>query len=323
MKRISIFLIFISIAIISIVVNGIIHEAGHGLFVLLFGGEINYIQPLIFMGSPHISYSDLSMFGYWELALVILGGALIPVVIGFLGILMVPIRNFKPVFGISLAVLIFSFVSQALAWIFLPVLYFFRGGFQGDDVVAFIQHTGFHPFAVSFFALFVFFLIVVLFFRRISFLALAKTLRTEETFASKSNRGKFPNQISFGIWVFLLLAISAFSIANIGPIEPSGVTVSYSAETMDGGVGLEKLSLEVGEIKNLSFRYNFQVERGNFSLVLVTPRGETIKEESHSGFNMKIRSSYIEVPIYGPGEWVLELRGIAENLEFELSYFVE
>lgn len=323
MKKIRIFLTFISITIISIVVNGIIHEAGHGLFVLLFGGEINYIQPLIFLGSPHISYSDLSVLGFWERALVIIGGTLLPVKLGLLGILMVPIRNFKPVVGISLAVLIFSFASQTLAWIFLPVLYFFRGGFQGDDVVAFIQHTGFHPFWVSFFAFLIFSLIFILFFRRIPFFVLAKRLRTGEDVKWKPYRGEFPGNFSFAIWVFLLLAITSFSLAQMNTIGLAENRVSFYIETMDREVILEKIVLEDDETKTLIFNYFFQAERAKFNLVLINPKEEMVREESHAGFNMKIRSGNIEVPIYGPGEWIFKISGSAENLEFDLSYFIE
>lgn len=320
MSKIQILLILIPITFIAVLVNGIVHEAGHGLFALLFGGEINYIQPFIFLGNPHISYSDLSMLSFWERALVIAGGALLPIIVGILGIFMVPLSKLGSPFGFSLAAIIFSFLCQALAWILLPFIYLIRGGFQGDDVIAFIEHTGIHPMLVSISSLFIFSFCAWIFFRKTRFFNLARALHGKKPPNPKSYRGNFANNLSFGAWVILIVAISGFSVAHMSPVNEASIDITFSARNLDTVIILESFILEEGEEKILVFSYNFQVERGNFSLAVVNPEGEVIKDNSHTGFNMRIGSDRKEFKLYGPGEWKIEFRGVAEEIKFELSY---
>ncbi len=323
MPKLQLFLILILIIFFAVLINGVVHEAGHGLFALLFGGEINYIQPFFFLGNPHISYSDLSMLGFWERALVIAGGALLPIMLGILGIFMVPMRKLSPGVGFSFAAIIFSFLCQALAWIVIPVFYLFRGGFQGDDVIAFIEHTGAHPILVSISALLVFSFCAWIFFRNTGFFNLARALHGKETPNTKIYRRNFLNNLSLGAWVFLIIVLSVFSVAHMAPVDERGIDVSFSAQTLDAVVILESFVLEEEEKKTLVFNYYFQVERGNFSLAVVDPGGEVIKDESYTGYNMRIRSNPLELKLYGPGEWKIEFRGTAEEIKFELSYWIK
>jgi|GEM_PF-1962393 len=323
MNKFKIFLILVPVIFLVIVLNGIIHEAGHGLFAILFGGEINYIQPFIFLGNPHVSYSDLSMIGFWERALVIAGGALLPIIVGILGTFLIPFSRLSPAVAFSFAAAIFSFLCQALTWIFLPVIYLIRGGFQGDDVITFIEHTEAHPLLVSMSALFIFLFGAWIFFRKTGFFNLSRALHGKETSNPKNYRRKIRDNLSLGAWVFLIIALSGFSVAHMAPFDEAGIDISFSAQTLDALVILESFVLEEGEEKTLVFSYFFQVDRGNFILAVIDPGGEVIKGESYTGYNMRIRSDPVEVKLYGPGEYKIEFRGTAEGINFELTYQIK
>lgn len=130
----------------------IIHEGGHVLAALLFGGKITSFNINIL--NPGMSYSgNFSGLGY---SIIHLSGFGLPFILWFIFISLIPgetdnlIIEYLKVYS---AVIIFTIIPG----IIIPILDLFGNAPQGDDITKFLNRSGFNSFAVSlvFLALFI------------------------------------------------------------------------------------------------------------------------------------------------------------------------
>ncbi len=122
-----------------------LHEGGHALAGLLYGGSIEKFV-LGLNAHVRISGADFTPFGA---ALFHVAGALLPLttLVIILGIYNPGHKNtyyhfFHGLFG-------FGIVGSLLAWIVIPVMAVFSEPPAGDDVTKFLQTTGIHPLMVT------------------------------------------------------------------------------------------------------------------------------------------------------------------------------
>jgi len=128
------------------VLNAAIHEAGHAVAVILAGGKVEVLQPWFFLGRVHCQHTEVPS-GAWR-AFVAMSGMLLCVIVGIIGSIVVALGGVNKPFG-KIGVLFFvPLLSQSLAWVILPLLIMLGLNEPKDDVVTFIYHSGWSPFAV-------------------------------------------------------------------------------------------------------------------------------------------------------------------------------
>ena len=146
-KRIWILLLIICIAgTLGWVLSGIIHEFGHALAVLSFGGVITELQPFVLSGAPHVAYAG--SFPAFQRAIFSAAGASTTYLIGVIILVLFPFKRTSP--GVSLAVTFgfVPFLSQSISYMILPILYLLNVPVR-DDVINFLKFSHLNPLWVS------------------------------------------------------------------------------------------------------------------------------------------------------------------------------
>jgi len=128
------------------VLSGIIHEFGHALAVLSFGGTVTELQPFVFSGAPHVAYAG--SFTVFQRAIFSAAGASTAYLVGAIVLLLVPFKRTSP--GVSLGVTfgIVPFLGQSISYMILPILYLLNVSVQ-DDVINFLAFSQLNPMWVS------------------------------------------------------------------------------------------------------------------------------------------------------------------------------
>lgn len=124
----------------------LVHEGGHALMVLLFGGTVIEFQVNFFTHSPHVSYVGIS--DPLQKALISLAGPILPL------ILVLPIafllRKTKNVFIQGITLLLIGSLLSTLALSVLFALAYGFGWMQlNEDIPKFLFYSGFNPFVVA------------------------------------------------------------------------------------------------------------------------------------------------------------------------------
>lgn len=135
----------VAVALFVLLGYTFLHEGGHALFGLLFGGQITRFSVRFWDLSAHVGIQG--EFSSLQSGIISLAGVGLPLAVWGLYVVLVPSsRNatleLARVAG-SLGVL-----NSLLAWIIIPVLYL-NGQAPGDDVTNFLDRTGAPPLLLS------------------------------------------------------------------------------------------------------------------------------------------------------------------------------
>lgn len=152
---------FIGVVVGVIFLYAFLHEGGHALFVLLFGGTITKFEVNSLVHYPHISYVGITE--PMQTALISLAGVIVPL------IFLIPLTLFLPRLrnvwaqGISLLFL-GSLLPSLVVSLVVSLAYGFGAVQSNEDVAKFLFFSGFNPFIVAgaFFILFAAILVFLL-----------------------------------------------------------------------------------------------------------------------------------------------------------------
>ncbi|MGZ6346646.1 MAG: M50 family metallopeptidase [Anaerolineales bacterium] len=128
----------------------ILHEGGHALAGLAFGGTVREIDVNFFNLGAHVSI-DGSFSRYQEAGINVSGAAL-PLLVWLVLILALPKKGSPLVLGTKFLATTGTLCSL-LAWVVIPFLYLKNDAPAGDDVTRFLANSGLPPLAVAFGAL--------------------------------------------------------------------------------------------------------------------------------------------------------------------------
>lgn len=121
-----------------------LHEGGHGLAVLLYGGKINFFNINLF--NARISYTgDFTMF---QKSIIHLAGFSLPYLLWFLFISLVPVKTSKLVIK-YIKVYSVAVMFTIIPWIIIPLLHLFGKAPAGDDTTKFLISSGLNGLVVS------------------------------------------------------------------------------------------------------------------------------------------------------------------------------
>jgi hypothetical protein len=139
-----------------------LHEGGHALLGLLFGGRVHTFSVNFFNLSAHVGIDGT--FSSLQQALISAAGVSLPVLVCMLFILLVPRRG-EPVISWFAVAFFMSAVNALLAWVVIPVLSLL-GQTPSDDSYNFLNVTHLPPLLVTAAALAVYLACGVLFLRK-------------------------------------------------------------------------------------------------------------------------------------------------------------
>lgn len=140
-----------------------LHELGHCIAVWICGGTVTGFQP--FGSDAHMTYKGV--VGNLSLAFVDVAGMLLPLITAAAVLLLCRGSKKHSLLNISLVIMSGEFLLSIISWIVGPLCCLMDLANPGDDLVKFIDNTGFHPIAVSLCATLVFVSMVLLFAKRI------------------------------------------------------------------------------------------------------------------------------------------------------------
>jgi hypothetical protein len=131
--------------LVFVQVYAILHEAGHGLAGLAFGGRITDFDVSIFDMGAHVGLDG--EFNRLQAAVIDVGGLALPLLVWLLLVLLLPQEDGQPLFWSKL--LLSMTLCSLLVWMFLPLLALKGDLPPGEDVTRFLAHSGLHPLVVG------------------------------------------------------------------------------------------------------------------------------------------------------------------------------
>lgn len=128
------------------VLSGVIHEFGHALAILTFGGKITKLQPLVLIGPPHVASSG--NFTAAQQAIISVSGAGLVFLVGLVMWIAYPFDRSPAAMSFFVVLTTIPFVTQLLSYIFLPILHL-MGISLHDDVIKFLKYSHAPPLLVT------------------------------------------------------------------------------------------------------------------------------------------------------------------------------
>lgn len=166
-------LLFLLLFILSLYT--LLHEGGHAIMGLLFGGTITSFSANFFNLSAHVGIDG--EFTLLQNALISAAGVSFPLLLVML-YLLASRKSDEPVMNWFRLILFIGTVNTLLAWIVIPVLVLL-GQTASDDSFNFLNYTGFHPLIVTGAALLIYLACWALFLRKMGgFQELRRQFRT-------------------------------------------------------------------------------------------------------------------------------------------------
>jgi hypothetical protein len=134
---------------VALVYTGL-HEAGHALAGLVFGGRIGEVDLNFFNLGAHVNI--IGSFTRFQEAVINLSGVGLPVLVWLVLILALP-KNGSPMILWTKFIASAGTLCSLLAWVLIPFFYLNNNAPIGDDVTRFLVNSGLPPLAVAFVAL--------------------------------------------------------------------------------------------------------------------------------------------------------------------------
>lgn len=220
-----------------------LHELGHCIAVWICGGTVTGFHP--FGSDAHMTYTGV--VESLSRAFVDVAGTLLPFTIAAAVLLFY--RNSKKRSLLNMLLLILSayFISPVIAWIIEPLLCLLNYVNPRDDVVHFINETGFHPAAVALCATLVFVSMVFLFARRM--------LVMFDDFSKSAVRK----------YIILVTAIAAvmdmFFLFFAFEKVPAKGDFQYTAEGRQDSILWQELDIDISQAGDFSFYVEWEIDR--------------------------------------------------------------
>ena len=207
----------------------LLHEGGHGLVAILYGGKIDR---LVLGFNAHIQTIG-ARFTPLGQALFHSAGALLPVLFVIICLSFYHPENTRPFYHISHAVLSLITTGSLLAWVILPVLFLLSSAPAGDDVTKFLEASRLSPLVVSLAALFVIaFLVLFLYWKGLPGKLKSLFLKHFTQDRVMLRKGQWVRVLA-GIVSGAAVTIIIFSILMPKPVFEKSISIDVTPATRD------------------------------------------------------------------------------------------
>lgn len=222
--------------------SSFLHELGHCIAVWICGGTVTGFHP--FGSDAHMTYTGL---GSMSCALVDVAGTILPIMIAAAVLLFYRNSKKHPLLNILLLIMSAEFLLSGIVWIIEPILCLLNFVNSREDVIHFIDHTGFHPAAVALCATFVFLSMVFLFAKRVQGMV--------DDF-SKSAVRKYIILVTSIVAVLELF----FMFISIGKAPAKG-DFQYTVEGRQDSILWQELDIDVSQAGDYRFYLEWEIDR--------------------------------------------------------------
>ena len=251
----------------------LVHEGGHALLAILFGGQVTEFQVNFFVHSPHVSY--VGIYDPLQKAIISLAGPVFPLILVWpLTMLMRKTEN-RLVQG-TILLFLGNLLPTVLLSAVIALVYGFRVIQPTEDVAKFLYYSGFNPFVTSG-ALAFLFGVVLIFLLRVG---RAKEIAAGvfSTLSGPANK-RSPLLLLRIFAVLLLLPVGVGILQNIvGPESQMSQPMNYQTkieldlQTIDADSTIYH-TFEVSEPTTFDFVYSLTTQ-SDVTLRLLNLRGE-------------------------------------------------
>lgn len=145
-ERLKLASILLLILLMAALLYTTLHEGGHALAGLAFGGRITDFNVNFFNLGAHVGIDG--NFTVQQLAIINVAGAALPVLLWFILMLALP-KKTGMIPQWTRVIFTMAFLNTLLAWIVIPFLYLSNTAPPSDDVTRFISNSGLPPLAVA------------------------------------------------------------------------------------------------------------------------------------------------------------------------------
>jgi hypothetical protein len=128
----------------------VLHEGGHALAGLSFGGTVREIDVNFLNLGAHVNIGG--SFSRIQQAVINVSGAALPFLVWLVLILALPKKG-SPLVRWAKFIVSAGAICSLLAWVIIPILYIKNNAPAGDDVTRFLVNSGLPPLVVTFGAL--------------------------------------------------------------------------------------------------------------------------------------------------------------------------
>lgn len=252
-----------------------LHEGGHALMGLLFGGTLTSFSVNFINFSAHVGIDG--NFSLLQRSLISVAGISLPLLIWAVWIARTPIHN-NPLLEWVKTISTLGVLNTLLAWIIIPFLYM-AGNIPSDDSATFLSLTKFHPALVAGLALLIYLAGWILFLSRVEgFRGLVQRLRDSlgDTPLQNSRRTLLTMMVVF---LCISTASVALTLTTQGSLPDLSVPADYSlaidvdcSQKAYQDETVYRINLPKSANVSLFFQLK-DISKGPFEISLVDPPG--------------------------------------------------
>ncbi len=287
----------------------LLHEGGHALVAVLYGGKINR---LVLGFNAHVTYTGANFTRTGE-ALMNSAGALLPTVC--MGIaLAVYDRNVKHfVYHYLFALFSLAVTGSFAAWVAIPLISLFSAPPAGDDVTKFLEVSGMDPLLVSVIALLIIVTFVYVTYKK----GLHTKLREQLKASPKAENNARNKYLAIGVAMAGIILVSAvFAARQATPGKLLELNISMSINE-----ALKTLEVPFEVKANRPYRMHLDLDAEGMvtDILICDDTGNIIYQNVGEWFELSTVPGY---PDLKPGKYMLVANFISDP-EALLRYFDE
>lgn len=258
-----------------------LHELGHCIAVWICGGTVTSFHP--FGSDAHMTYAIGP--GSISNALVLAAGTLLPLMIA--AVILLFYRSSKKCLLLNILLLIMSgqFLLSMIVWIIEPLLYLLNFVNPREDVIKFIDETGFHPAAVALCATSVFVSMAFLFAKRML--------------------GMFDDFSKSAVRKYIILVTSVVAVMDtffvflaFGKVPAKG-DFQYTVEGRQDSILWQELDIDILRAGDYRFYLEWEIDReGVLAAVILRDEDGIYKDANASYLTLETLPFYLDSGSY-------------------------
>lgn len=287
----------------------LLHEGGHALVAVLYGGKITrFVLGL----NAHVSYSDANFTRTGE-ALMHSAGTLLPAVCLVVALAFYNrcVKNFA--YHYLFALFAFAVTGSFAAWVAIPLISLFSAPPAGDDVTKFLEVSGMDPLLVSGIALLLIIAFVYVAYKKGLYTKFKEHLKAPSK-AESAGRNKF---LAVGLALAGLILVSAVLAAHLAAPEKV-LELNISMNIHEDRKSLQ-VPFEVRANRPYSIHLDLDAEGMITDILICDDKGNIIYQNISEWFELSTVPGY---PDLKPGKYMLVANFISDP-EALLRYFDE
>lgn len=220
-----------------------LHELGHCIAVWICGGTVTGFQP--FGPDAHMTYKGV--VGNLSWAFVDVAGTLLPLMIAAAVLLLYKGSKKHSLLNVSLVIVSGESLFSIISWIVVPLCCLMNLANPGEDMIKFIDNTGFHPIVISLCATLVFVFMV--------FLVAKRMLGMFDDFSKSMGR-----KIIILVTSVAVIGQVFFLFLTSDNISAEG-NFQYTAEGSRDSILWEEFDIEISQAGEYIFYAKWEVDR--------------------------------------------------------------